>query len=88
MFPTRGCSGTAFSDAADAAFNTKLSPRFTPYLAQTNDLIFLHGAFIFEDVGVPAYQVRPCQLDMLPSGQGNDVCSDIVFGTPPPPPLP
>jgi rubrerythrin len=48
--------GTAFSDAADAALNTTLSPRFTPYLAQTNDLIFLHGAFIFEDVGVTAYQ--------------------------------
>jgi hypothetical protein len=51
------CSGTAFSDAADAALGTKLSPRFTPYLDQPQDLIFLHGAFIFEDVGVTAYKV-------------------------------
>ena len=48
-------SGNAFSMAADAALNTTLSPPFSPY---TNDLFFLHGAFIFEDVGVTAYQVR------------------------------
>ena len=41
----------AFSIAANAALNTTLSPAFSPY---TNDITFLHGAFIFEDVGVTA----------------------------------
>ena len=45
----------AFSVAADDALNQTLSPPFTPY---ENNLFFLHGAFIFEDVGVTAYQVR------------------------------
>lgn len=45
--------GTAFSDAANAAFNTTLTPPFSPY---NNSLFFLHGAYIFEDVGVTAYQ--------------------------------
>ena len=40
--------GTAFSAAANAAVGMTLSPPFSPY---TNDLFFLHGAFIFEDVG-------------------------------------
>lgn len=44
--------GSAFSAAADAALNTTLSPPFSPYV---NDLYFLHGAFIFEDLGVTAY---------------------------------
>ncbi len=49
-----GANGS-FSIAANAAFNMTLDPPFTPY---ANNLFFIHGAFIFEDVGVTAYQVR------------------------------
>lgn len=44
--------GPAFAAAANAALNTTLSPPFLPY---RDDVLFLHGAFIFEDVGVTAY---------------------------------
>ena len=44
--------GKAFADAADAALSMKLSPRWNPY---SYDQTFLLGSFIFEDVGVTAY---------------------------------
>lgn len=55
--------GPAFAAAADAAFNTTLSPRFDPY---ANPLFFIHGAFIFEDVGVSAYQGAAAALVDVP----------------------
>eukprot|EP00897_Mesotaenium_endlicherianum_P009166 jgi/Mesen1/8278/ME000045S07734 len=45
--------GKAFGDAAVAAFGRNLSPPFNPY---GSDIVFYHGAFIFEDVGVTAYK--------------------------------
>lgn len=43
--------GPAFAAAADAASGGKIKG-FSPY---ANDLFFMHGAFVFEDVGVTAY---------------------------------
>ncbi len=45
----------SFSIVADAAFNTTFTSPLNPYV---DNLSFLLGAFIFEDVGVSAYQVR------------------------------
>lgn len=44
--------GPAFSAAANAALGTTLEPAFSPYADYVK---FLHGALLFEDVGVMAY---------------------------------
>jgi hypothetical protein len=49
--------GPAFAAAANAALGKTLSPPFSPY---GDDVLFYHGAFIFEDVGVTAYKVCSC----------------------------
>jgi len=49
----------------DDAFNMTLVPAFSPY---ANDIFFLHGVFLFEDVGVSAYTarlLRPCHRPQL-----------------------
>ena len=49
--------GPAFANAAQAATGADVALTFSPYDAEgTSDLYFLHGAFIFEDVGVTAYK--------------------------------
>mmetsp|Transcript_9807 Transcript_9807/g.29497 ORF Transcript_9807/g.29497 Transcript_9807/m.29497 type:complete len:376 (+) Transcript_9807:140-1267(+) len=46
--------GSTFVTAVRAAFGMpNLRPNFSPY---ANDLFFMHGAFVFEDVGVTAYK--------------------------------
>ena len=45
----------AFSILANTAFNATLEPPFNPY---ANDVFFVHGAYLLEDVGVTAYTAR------------------------------
>ena len=66
--------GDAFSAAADAALGTTLSPAFSPYV---NDLYFLTGAFIFEDLGVTAYKGALASFqssDIMTAAAGEGLC--------------
>jgi hypothetical protein len=46
---------TAFVDLANAVMGETLEPPFDPF---KDDLSFLLGTYMFEDVGVSAYRVR------------------------------
>ncbi|KAK9792069.1 hypothetical protein WJX73_006566 [Symbiochloris irregularis] len=45
--------GSSFSEILNAALGNPASPAYSPY---DNDIFFLLGAFMFEDVGVTAYE--------------------------------
>ena len=71
--------GPAFAAAANAALGMDLSPPFSPY---TNELFFLHGAFIFEDLGVTAYKGAASLLQdptILSAAAGKLLCWNLVI---------
>ena len=63
---TTTSSPGAWSKFVDAALSRTLSPPFSPY---DNNLNFLIGAFILEDVMVTAYQVSASRTAIQPRGE-------------------
>lgn len=66
--------GPAFAAAGNAASGGKITT-FNPY---ANELFFLHGAFIFEDVGVTAYKGAARFLDDQKAGGNLENAAGIL----------
>ncbi|WP_102128180.1 ferritin-like domain-containing protein [Deinococcus planocerae] len=66
--------GPAFAAAGNAASNGAIT-NFNPY---ANELFFLHGAFIFEDVGVTAYKGAARFLDDQKAGGNLENAAGIL----------
>lgn len=66
--------GPAFAAAGNAASDGKIT-NFNPY---ANELFFLHGAFIFEDVGVTAYKGAARFLDDQSAGGNLENAAGIL----------
>ena len=58
---------TAFADLANAVMGETLDPPFDPF---QDDLSFLLGTYMFEDVGVSAYRVRVGLSPVAGHGRG------------------